>query len=111
MKRTLIVLAAWAATALAAAGAAYADPDTDFADVLHTHGIYGPKDYNAWIGKISCERLSRGVDADAQQSATFVQHQLPKGATTEQSWQFLGAAVNYYCPGQRVVLERAAARR
>lgn len=111
MKRTLIVLTACAATALAASGVVHADPDTDFSGVLHTHGIYGQRDHNAWIGKISCERLSGGFDADAQQAAKFVHHQLPKGSTTEQSWQFLGAAINHYCPDQRVALERAAVSR
>ncbi|MCV7230018.1 DUF732 domain-containing protein, partial [Mycolicibacterium komossense] len=33
--------------------AAQADPDTDFANDLHSFGIYGPRDYNAWIGKIA----------------------------------------------------------
>ncbi|MCV7213204.1 DUF732 domain-containing protein, partial [Mycolicibacterium canariasense] len=28
------------------------DPDTNFAHELHTYGIYGQKDYNAWIGKL-----------------------------------------------------------
>jgi hypothetical protein len=87
---------------------AQADPDTDFANELHSYGIYGQRDYNAWIGKIMCKRLHRGVDTDAFQSAAFVQTNLPKGSTVEQSWQFLGAAVRYYCPDQTSVLQRAA---
>ena len=89
---------------------ASADPDTDFANQLHRYGIYGQKDYNAWIGKIACKRLSRGVDTDAFESVRFVANQLDKDSTTEQAWQFLGAAISFYCPNQRPVLERAAAQ-
>ena len=94
---------------LAVAWPAHADPDTDFANALHTYGIYGGKDYNAWIGKITCKRLDNGLDQDADKSAKFVFLQLPKGSTTEQAWQFLGAAINTYCPEQAPVLQRAAA--
>jgi hypothetical protein len=93
-----------------ASGIALADPDTDFAQELHIYGVYGQKDYNAWIGKIACKRLYTGVDRDAYQSVKFVSAQLPKGSATEQSWQFLGAAINYYCPEQRPVIEAAAQR-
>jgi hypothetical protein len=89
---------------------AHADPDTDFANQLHTYGIYGQKDYNAWIGKITCKRLYNGLDQDADTSARFVFGQLSKGSTTEQAWQFLGAAINTYCPEQVPVLQRAAAQ-
>ena len=99
-----------AAVAVALASPAHADPDTVFADQLHGYGIYGQKDYNAWIGKITCKRLYRGVDADAHESARFVAAQLQKGSTTEQAWQFLGAAIRTYCPDQMHVLERAAAQ-
>ena len=109
MKRTLIALMIGAATTLAFAAPAHADPDTEFATELHTYGIYGPKDYNAWIGKLACKRLHNGVDTTAQDSAKFVADQLPKSSTTEQAWQFLGGAINYYCPDQRGVLEQAAA--
>jgi hypothetical protein len=93
---------------VAVAWPAHADPDTDFADELHTYGIYGPRDYNAWIGKITCKRLYNGLDRDAATSAQFVFAQLPKGSTTEQGWQFLAAAINTYCPEQAPVLHRAA---
>ena len=95
---------------LAVAWPAHADPDTDFANQLHTSGIYGQKDYNAWIGKITCKRLYNGLDQDADKSAKFVFLQLPKGSTTEQAWQFLGAAITTYCPEQAPVLQRAAGR-
>ena len=98
------------APALILAAPAHADPDVDFANELHTYGIYGPKDYNAWIGKITCERLYKGVDQDADKSAKFVFLQLQKGSTTQQAWQFLGAALRTYCPDQLPVLERAAAQ-
>jgi hypothetical protein len=96
------------APALIFAAPAHADPDVDFANELHTYGIYGPKDYNAWVGKIVCKRLYNGVDGDAFKSAQFVSLNLQKGSTTEQSWQFLGAALHTYCPDQMRVLENAA---
>ncbi|NOQ00175.1 DUF732 domain-containing protein, partial [Mycolicibacterium fortuitum] len=57
MKRLVIALSICAATGLAVPAPAYADPDTDFANELHTFGIYGQRDYNAWIAKIMCKRL------------------------------------------------------
>ena len=113
--RAIISVSGWAllgimvvVAGVAVAWPAHADPDTDFANGLHTYGIYGPKDYNAWIGKITCKRLYTGLDQDAEKSAKFVFAQLPKGSTTEQTWQFLGAAINTYCPDQAPVLHRAA---
>jgi len=100
-----------AAVAIAVAAPAHTDPDNDFAAQLHTFGIYGQRDYNAWIGKITCKRLHNGVDTDAYQSAEFVSKQLQKDSTTEQAWQFLGAAISIYCPDQTPVLERAAVQR
>jgi hypothetical protein len=108
--RLASIAAAAFAPALVFAAPAHADPDVDFANELHTYGIYGQKDYNAWIGKITCKRLYNGVDQDADKSAKFVFLQLQKGSTTEQAWQFLGAALRTYCPDQLPVLERAAAR-
>jgi len=93
---------------LAVAWPARADPDTDFANQLHGDGIYGQKDYNAWIGKITCKRLYNGLDKDADMSAKFVFQQLQKGSTTAQAWQFLGAALRTYCPDKLPVLEQAA---
>jgi hypothetical protein len=94
--------------AVALAAPAHADPDVDFANELHTYGIYGPKDYNAWIGKITCQRLYNGLDQDAGMSAKFVFIQLPKGSNTAQAWQFLGAALRTYCPDKLPVLAAAA---
>ena len=105
------VLTAGAALALALAPTAAADPDEAFADQLHTFGIYGQKDFNAWIGKIMCKRLRNGHDADAFASAKFVHDQLQKGSTTDQAWQFVGAGIPIYCPDQMVVLQRAAESR
>jgi hypothetical protein len=102
------IAAAAIAPALVFAAPAHADPDTDFANELHTYGIYGGKDYNAWIGKITCKRLYNGVDQDADKSAQFVFRQLEKGSTTEQAWQFLGASLRTYCPDKLPVLEAAA---
>jgi hypothetical protein len=106
--RLATLAAAAVAPALVFAAPAHADPDTDFANELHTYGIYGPKDYNAWIGKITCKRLYNGLDADADKSAKFVFLQLPKGSTTEQAWQFLGASLRTYCPDKLPVLDAAA---
>jgi hypothetical protein len=94
--------------AVSGSGTAYADPDTDFANQMHTYGIYGPKDYNAWLGKIACQRLDNNVDHDAFQSAKFVATNLSRQNATEQNWQFLGAAIDFYCPDKRSVLEDAA---
>jgi len=93
---------------LTVATPAHADPDTDFYNELHIYGIYGEKDYNAWIGKITCKRLYNGLDQDADNSAKFVFLQLPKGSTTEQAWQFLGAALRTYCPEKLPILDAAA---
>jgi hypothetical protein len=94
--------------AVALAAPVHADPDVDFANELHTYGIYGGKDYNAWIAKITCKRLYEGLDQDADKSAKFVFIQLPKGSNTEQAWQFLGAALRTYCPDKLPVLSAAA---
>ena len=103
---SLAAIAAIAAAAVALAAPAHADRDTDFADQLHPYGIYGPRDYNAWLAKIICERLHAGVDADADESAHFVSTNLPRGTTQVQTWQFLGTALIYYCPDQTPVLQR-----
>ncbi len=95
MRRALI--GAWLALPLVLAPAAAADTDSDYAARLHTVGIYGQKDYNAWLAKITCKRLSTGLDADASESATFLTMNLPQ-ASTEQVWQFLGIALQMYCP-------------
>ena len=99
---------ALAAAALLAAAPAHADVDTDFTNELHIYGIYGQKDYNAWIAKITCKRLKNGLDTDADMSAKFVHMQLVKDSTTEQAWQFLGAALRIYCPDKLPILEQAA---
>jgi len=49
----LSVVAAMTAAAVALAPSAHADVDTDFADELHGYGIYGQRDYNAWLAKIT----------------------------------------------------------
>jgi hypothetical protein len=99
------------AAMVAVAASAHADPDTDFANQLHGYGIYGPLDYNAWLGKIACERLHNGVDTTADKSARFALVNLPRGTTTAQSYQFLAAAIGTYCPDQVPILTSAAARR
>ena len=93
-----IRLAAIVAVAIALAAPARADDDTDFANQLHTYGIYGPRDYNAWLGKIMCDRLHKGVDANAFESTHFLAANLPRGIPQVQAWQFVAAATRYYCP-------------
>ena len=105
---TVLTAIALAVPANILAAPAHADPDTDFANELHTYGIYGQKDYNAWIGKITCKRLRNNVDHDAYASAEFIRPQLNKNTTTEQTWQFLGAALRTYCPDKLPVLEQVA---
>lgn len=107
MNRLFIGIATVAA-ALTFAAPAHADVDTDFTNELHIYGIYGQKDYNAWIGKLTCKRLQKGLDPDAFKSAWFVQTNLEKDTTTEQAWQFLGAALRMYCPDKLPILEQAA---
>lgn len=112
MKRALLILMVCAAVGFAAVARADppagGDPDTNFAAQLHTVGIYGARDYNAWIGKIMCERMYKNLDATATQTATFVRNQLDSNSSTEQVWQFVGLAVDYYCPDKRAVLDHAA---
>jgi hypothetical protein len=93
------------------AAPAHAYIDTDFANQLHVYGIYGPRDYNAWLGKITCNRLGNGTDADAYRSAAFLSKNLPRGSTTAQTWQFLAAAISAYCPDQMPVVTSAAGPR
>ncbi|PRC50390.1 DUF732 domain-containing protein, partial [Mycobacterium sp. ITM-2017-0098] len=97
MKRTLIGIAT-VAMSLAFAAPAAADPDTAFANELHLYGIYGQKDYNAWIGKIMCKRIYTGVDPDVFATANFVRNQLVKDTSTEQAYQFVAAGLRTYCP-------------
>lgn len=95
--------------AAAVAGPAHADdPDTNFSNELHIYGIYGPKDYNAWIGKIECKRLRTGLDANAQEAAVFLKTNLPRGTSEQSIYQFLSAGINYYCPDQRPVVDSLA---
>jgi hypothetical protein len=101
-------LAAIVAVAIALAAPARADDDTDFANQLHTYGIYGPRDYNAWLGKIVCDRLHKG--ANAFESTHFLAANLPRGTTQVQTWQFFAGAIGYYCPDQTPVLENVAAQ-
>jgi hypothetical protein len=96
--------------ALAAVAPANADPDTDFANELHVYGIYGPKDYNAWIGKIECKRLRTGLDANAGEAAVFLKTNLARGTSEQAIYQFLSAGINYYCPDQRPVVDSLAGR-
>ena len=84
------------------------NPDVDFSWQLQQHGIYGPRDYNAWLGKIVCERLAWGTDPDARSSVKFIVPNLPRGSTQAQGWEFLGIAINTYCPDKRGVYEQAA---
>jgi hypothetical protein len=95
--RKLSAVATIIASAVALAVPARADVDTDFANQLHTYGIYGPRDYNAWLAKITCERMGSGLDTSAEKSAEFLSHNLPPGTTTAQTWQFLRAAIGTYC--------------
>jgi hypothetical protein len=106
--KKIITAAFFAALMVATPAVAHADPDTDFANQLHTVGVYGPKDYNAWIAKIACERLDRGVDHNAVDSARFIARQLSGNATTAQAWQFLALAYPLYCPDKQALLQQVA---
>jgi len=106
--RKLTALASITAATVALAPPADADVDTDFANQLHTYGIYGQRDYNAWLAKITCKRLGNGVDTSAGKSAEFLSHNLPRGTDTAQTWQFLAAAIDTYCPEQQPALAAVA---
>jgi hypothetical protein len=116
----LLTSFAMAAAAIALATPAQADPpptprtpsppsdyDAPFKNTVNGFGIYQPQDQLAWLGKITCDRLGRGVDHDAFQSANFIQHNLPRGTSQGQAFQFLGAAVDHYCPDQVGVVQAA----
>ena len=105
---TVMTAIALAVPVLAVAPEANADPDTDFYNELHIYGIYGEKDYNAWIGKIACKRLNNNLDKDAYASAKFIKPQLNKNTSTEQTWQFMGAAFRTYCPEKVSLLQQVA---
>ncbi len=62
----LSALASIMAAAVTLAAPAHADVDTDFANQLHAYGIYGPRDYNAWLAKITCKRLGNGLDTQCR---------------------------------------------
>jgi hypothetical protein len=97
-----------AAMGFALAAPAHADVDTDFAAELQGYGIYGPRDYNAYLAKMVCKRLDKAVDTDAHQSAHFATTNLPRGTTQPQAWQFVGASINTYCPENKSFLEKVA---
>ncbi|HEY0225525.1 MAG TPA: DUF732 domain-containing protein [Mycobacterium sp.] len=118
----LVTSVAMAAAAIALAGPALADPpppptprtpsppsdyDAPFKNTVNGFGIYQPQDELAWLGKITCDRLAHGVDHDAYASANFLQKNLPRGTTQGQAFQFLGAAVDHYCPDQVGVVQAA----
>ena len=110
MRRRIItgVVSALIALPIALAPSASADRDTDFATELHGFGIYGQRDYNAWLAKITCKRLTTGVDADAPESAVFLADNLARSSSTEQVWRFLGTGLRMYCPEHLGVLTAQA---
>jgi Protein of unknown function (DUF732) len=106
--KSVILTTIAVAAGIVLAAPANADPDTDFSNELHVYGIYGPKDYNAWIGKITCKRLRTGLDANASEAAVFLHKNLDKDTTEQQTYQFLNASINYYCEDQRGVMTSIA---
>ena len=103
-----VACAAAAISATVLASPAQADRDTDFAEQLHAIGIYGQRDYNAWLAKIMCKRLHTGLDQNAFASADFLSKNLPRDTTTDQTWKYLSTAINFYCPDQVHILHQAA---
>jgi len=41
--------------------------------------------------------LGNELDSSAEKSAEFLSHNLPRGTSTAQTWQFLAAAIGTYC--------------
>lgn len=105
-----VILATLGALSVVFAAPASADPDIDFATELHSYGIYGPRDYNAWIGKLTCKRISTGLDSDAYKSANYLKTNLPKDTNEQQVYDFLGAAIRIYCPENQFQIDRLAGR-
>ena len=97
MRRTILGIAAVAA-GLAFAAPAHADPDTDFTSELHTYGIYGQTDCNAWIGEITCKRLNNGLDLvvppglHLRAAARFTQSLKRGGHVFRSAWAFAATA-------------------
>jgi Protein of unknown function (DUF732) len=106
----VVAIASAIGWAIGLAAPAYADPDTDFDNQIGGYGIYGPHDYNPYIAKIVCRRLSQGVDPDAAAAAHFLSNNLPRGTTQVQAYQFLGSAISIYCPDQAPKLQNIPAR-
>jgi hypothetical protein len=52
--------------------------------------------------------MSSGVDATAEKSAVFLSHNLQRSTDTTQTWQFLAAAIDTYCPEQQPMLTSVA---
>ena len=75
-------LASITAAAVALAAPAHADVDTDFANQLHGYGIYGQRDYNAWLAKITCKRLGNGLDTERREVGGVPVAQPAHGAPT-----------------------------
>lgn len=104
----LATIVAMAGVGLAAAAPVQADDyDYPFKMTVNGFGVYGPQDQLAWLAKISCDRIGRGVDGDPYKSANFIQHNLPRGTSQGQAFQFLGAAIDHYCPDQVGFIQRA----
>jgi Protein of unknown function (DUF732) len=104
----LASLIAMAGAAVALAAPAQADDyDYTFKNTVNAFGVFGPQDQLAWLGKISCDRIGRGVDGDPYKSANFIQRNLPRGTSEGQALQFLGAAIDHYCPDQVGFIQRA----
>lgn len=104
----LASIAVLAGAAIAVAAPVQADDyDYVFKQTVNHFGVYGPQDQLAWLAKISCDRIGRGVDGDPYKSANFIQHNLPLGTTQGQAFQFLGASIDHYCPDAAPFLQRA----
>ncbi|KAA8959244.1 DUF732 domain-containing protein [Mycobacterium sp.] len=98
------------AAVVGAIAPAHADPDTDFDNQIQRYGIYGPHDYDPFLAKIACRRLAQGVDPDAAASAQFLSHNLPRGTTQVQTYEFLATAISIYCPDLAPKLQNIPAR-
>jgi hypothetical protein len=82
----LSTLASVMTAAVALTTPAHAGVDTDFANLLHIDGIYGQRDYNAWLAKITCKRMDNGPHTTAETSSEFLSHNLPRATDAEQTF-------------------------
>ena len=97
-----------AAAAISLAGPAQADDyDYTFKNTVTPSASSARRISSPGWRRSAVTGSARGVDGDPYKSANFVQHNLPRGTTEGQAFQFLGAAIDHYCPDEAGFLQAA----